>query len=713
MTQQSASRISGTVWIAAIVLSISTLGLAAMNSLRPAEWGAIVFTIAMSLAYATVGRLIAARHPGNLIGWLFCYVGISFAMFAFRENYVIRSYAGGEPALPATTLIAWLGSWMPLLAILMLPLLFLLYPSGSVPSRRWKPVLWTTISSAAAVALTNLLSPGPLGGFFDTNIKIENPTGLGAINSLFDSGGFLVFLAIVLVLAGSAIGCVAALVSRFRRARGEERQQLRWLVYVGVALAVIIVLFVALSFGGDRSESQFVQIAGEILFPAFFIVLGLGVPIACGVAILKYRLYDLDVVVKKTVVFAIVAALITVMYLAIVIGIPTMVVGAGGQGSGFNFVSLIATVVIALTFQPIRTRARRLADRLVYGSRATPYEALAEFSDQMSEEYATEAVAPRMAELLATAVGASSAQVWLRLGNRFHAQAAWPADAAATTEDIIMRSDGLPDLPAGTAFEVRDRGDLLGALTVEMPANDPMNPQREKLGHDLASQAGLVLRNVRLIEELRASRQRLVAAQDEERRKIERNLHDGAQQQLIALAIKVNLAQSLAPKDGAKAATMMGDVKAGLQDAVDTLRDLARGIYPPLLADQGLAVALDAQAKKSAVPTTVRAGVLGRYPQEIEAAVYFCTLEALQNIAKYASATAAEVRLSSTDGALTFEVADDGVGFDSHSTTHGTGLQGMADRLDAIGGRLEVQSSPGAGTTITGRILIHLVGSPL
>jgi signal transduction histidine kinase len=311
-----------------------------------------------------------------------------------------------------------------------------------------------------------------------------------------------------------------------------------------------------------------------------------------------------------------------------------------------------------------------------------------------------------MAELLANAIGASEARVWLRLGNRFHAQAGWPTGSLATVGDVAMQGAGLPQLPTETAFEVLDRGELLGALTVEMPSNDPMSPVREKLGHDLASQAGLVLRNVRLIEELRASRQRLVAAQDEERRKIERNLHDGAQQQLISLAIKVNLAQSLAEKDGAKTAAMLVDVKTELQDSVETLRDLARGIYPPLLADQGLAIALDAQAKKAALPTTVGATGLGRYTQEIEAAVYFCTLEALQNVAKYANATHAQVHLTANDGHLEFEITDDGAGFDTSSTNYGTGMQGMADRLDAIGGTLTVSSELGRGTTVTGRIAV-------
>ena len=215
-----------------------------------------------------------------------------------------------------------------------------------------------------------------------------------------------------------------------------------------------------------------------------------------------------------------------------------------------------------------------------------------------------------------------------------------------------------------------------------------------------------MLRNVALIEDLRASRQRLVAAQDEERRKIERNLHDGAQQQLIALGIKVNLAKGLASKDADKATKILEGVQSDLQDSIDTLRDLARGIYPPLLADRGLAAALEAQARKVAVPTSVQGADIGRHTQEIEAAAYFCCLEALQNIAKYAHATQATISLDAAEQTLTFIVADDGDGFDTTSTNYGTGVQGMADRLDAIGGSLKVESTPGAGTTVTGTIPI-------
>ncbi|MFL5738561.1 MAG: sensor histidine kinase, partial [Actinomycetota bacterium] len=248
------------------------------------------------------------------------------------------------------------------------------------------------------------------------------------------------------------------------------------------------------------------------------------------------------------------------------------------------------------------------------------------------------------------------------------------------------------------------QGELLGALSVEMPASDPMNPAKGRLIEDLAAQAGLVLRNVRLIEELRASRQRLVAAQDEERRKLERNLHDGAQQQLVALAVKLRLAEQLAERDAEKTKETLAALQQDTQDALENLRDLARGIYPPLLADKGLGAALEGQARKASIPVEVSTDDAGRYRQDTGAAVYFCCLEALQNVQKYANASNAAVALSQADGKLMFEVTDDGAGLDPASTGYGTGLQGMADRLDAIGGRLEVRSRRGEGTTIVGSV---------
>src|SRR5204863_3077025 len=190
-------------------------------------------------------------------------------------------------------------------------------------------------------------------------------------------------------------------------------------------------------------------------------------------------------------------------------------------------------------------------------------------------------------------------------------------------------------------------------ITVTKPPSEPLTSDERKLLADLAAQAGLVLRNARLneelrlrLEELRASRQRIVAAQDTERRRIERNIHDGAQQQLVALAVKARLARQLSERDASKADQLLEQMESELSHALEDLRDLARGIYPPLLADKGLIAALESQAARSSVPAEVQGDGVGRYPAEIEAAVYFCVLEALQNIAKYARASGARVCVS-------------------------------------------------------------------
>jgi signal transduction histidine kinase len=407
--------------------------------------------------------------------------------------------------------------------------------------------------------------------------------------------------------------------------------------------------------------------------------------VAIGVAILKFRLYDIDVVIKKTVVYAILAAFITVVYVAVVVGIGTLV-----GTSGNVVLSAVAAAVVALAFQPARRRAQRVADRLVYGERATPYEVLSGFSERLAETYSVEDVLPRMARVLADGVGATVTIV-LGGGSSPTTVAAWPLDVASPGAER-------------RAFAVRHQGQHLGSIEVATPTNEPLDPAREKLVADVAAQAGLVLRNAALIEDLRASRQRLVSAQDQERRRIERNIHDGAQQQLVALAVKLKLADTLVGTDEERAHAMLADLQTETTRALEDLRDLARGIYPPLLADKGLGPALESQARKSAMPVSVQTDGIGRYPQEAEAAVYFSCLEALQNVAKYAEASTATARLAETDGLLTFEVHDDGRGFDPAAVSRGSGLQGIADRLAALGGVIDIRSTPGSGTILAGRL---------
>jgi signal transduction histidine kinase len=268
------------------------------------------------------------------------------------------------------------------------------------------------------------------------------------------------------------------------------------------------------------------------------------------------------------------------------------------------------------------------------------------------------------------------------------------------------------------AVPVLLQGSLLGAVTVTKAQGDPLRHTEEVLLDDLAGQAGLVLANARLTAELQArlneltersaelqrSRQRIVTAQDEERRRLERNIHDGAQQHLVALAVKLRLVRSLISRDPVKAGAMLSELRGEVDDALETLSNLALGIYPPLLEEQGLATALAAQYQRMDLTVQLHANGVSRYPIELEAAVYFCALEALQNIAKYANASIVDITLGERDGDLTFEVTDDGKGFDAATAPRGSGLNNMQDRLSVLGGGVTVTSSEGRGTSVRGRV---------
>ena len=362
---------------------------------------------------------------------------------------------------------------------------------------------------------------------------------------------------------------------------------------------------------------------------------------AIGIAVLKYRLYEIDVVISKAVLYGSLAVFITAVYVGLVAGVGTLV---GNRRNAL--LSALAAAVVAVAFQPVRQWARRLANRVVYGRRASPYQVLSEFAQRIGGAYSSEDVLPQMAHIVAAGTGAERVVVWLRVDDEFRPGACSderPHPAGLAVDGLpadVLPFDGqaMPPVPdADLSVPVVHQGDLLGAISVRMPKAEPLGPAGEQLVADVASQAGLVLSNAGLIEDLRASRQRLVTAQDDARRRLERNIHDGAQQDLVALAIKLRIAAMTLDDDPAQ--QILGELQADAAGALENLRDLARGIYPPLLADLGLAAALSAQASKSPVPVTVEADGIGRFPQDTEAAVYFCCLEALQNIAKYAHAT--------------------------------------------------------------------------
>ncbi len=452
-------------------------------SLPPDTFGFRGFNTILALQFAATGSILARKRPGNPIGWLFLLGALFAGLNELSDGYAIWSVAGRGSTTTLARLAAMGEEWLWIVAFTMLSIVLAVFPDGRPLSRRWKRVLAVALTGTAVSVIAYVLTDSP-----SVFKQVDNPLAVPGMAAVANTAIAFFFL---LLIAG-----FANLVIRFRRTSGDEHEQLKWLA---ASTAFLVLAFGAyllgfLVSGPDAADTAAVNVAEGVL------IVGLcTVPLSIAIAILKYRLYDIDVVIKKTVIFAMVAGAATVLYLLVAVLIPTAIIGLG---SGVQTWAVLIGVAIGLSILPIRDRARRFADRLVYGKRATPYEVLEEFSGRMSGAYATDDVLPRMARILGEAVGAEHARVWLRIGDELRPAGRWPTDAAAPAPVRIV-GDGVPTLGGDIAAPVLHQGELLGALEVAMPANDPMNPERERLIHGLAAQAGLVLRNARLIEELR------------------------------------------------------------------------------------------------------------------------------------------------------------------------------------------------------------------
>ena len=621
-------------------------------------------------------------------------IAVGNAINVLADFIAMRGLLSGASAASWVEWPAWIFSQTGGVGAFLLAILVFFFPDGKLPGPGWRWVAWATAVVSVVLVVTALVSTASTQ-LSPRMPNVPNPIAVPALDGL--TSGPIISIG-PFVLLGMVL---CAVVVRFRRARDAERAQLRWFAYIAAASLVVVVAgyFVGLVNG---------PLGGDLSGAGFAFGLAIAVPVTIGLAVMKYGLYDIDVFISRALVYGSLAAFITAVYVGIAVGIGTLV-GSGGKPN--LALSILATAIVAIGFQPVRERVQKVANRLVYGKRATPYEVLSQFSERVADTYAADEVLPRMARVLQEGTGAASATVWLRGTAELRAAATFPH--TMTTHAVVAMIDGnLPSLGDATrAMEVRHQGELLGALSVTKRRGEALTPIEQKLVDDLAHQAGLVLKNVGLsadllarLDELRASRQRLVQAQDLERRRLERNLHDGAQQHLVALKVKLGLAEMFLGRDPVRVAATLEQLKGDADEALETLRDLARGIYPPLLADKGLVVALQAQARKATVPVNVEAEGVERYHQDLEATVYFCVLEALQNVQKYASATTVMVSLWDGAGALHFEVADDGTGFDTATVKKGAGLINMSDRVDALGGSVEVTSRAGGGTRIRGSV---------
>ena len=404
-------------------------------------------------------------------------------------------------------------------------------------------------------------------------------------------------------------------------------------------------------------------------------------------------------------------------------------------------VSMIAAGVAALLYQPARKRLEQAASHLLPSEREAPGEVLRALGSGLSRAVPLDELIVELAESLRTALVLDATEVWTGSGGLLERvtsdpERGWASLTLAPAEESVVASAGVSGpawLEVWLPALLEDRGggplrvapmanarEVLGLVVAERrPDGEPFGALDERVLAEFARQVGLALHNVRLdsqlqasldevtrqTEQVTASRARVVSAADAERRRIERDLHDGAQQQLVALCANLRLARELAGSDPAQATALLEELGNDIEAALEELRELAHGIYPPLLADRGLPEALSAVGRRAPVHTRLEAEGIGRYPPQVESTVYFCCLEALQNVGKHAGeAGSATVRVWEKEGGLLFEISDDGAGFDPAAVARGAGLTNMTDRLGAIGGTLRIESGPGQGTRIAGAI---------
>jgi len=666
---------------------------------RTAPFGITLLLVAAFVSYCGIGIVVVRRARGHRIGWLLLGVGLLFLTGGACENAAKALVGHGDGWI--TAWLSWVDSWAWTAALGLIATVILVFPSGRLPSRRWRPVGAAIALGTLAQVLELALRPGPLDG----GAHPANPIGFSATAGLLSAAVAVTGP----VIAVAILSSVAALVIRWRGATDVERQQLRWLM-VAVAMALVSVLLIPL---GAAVHLPLASIT--------FVFVVVVVPASIGVAVLRYRLYDLDLVVSRVAVYGLLIASVSVLYVGLVAGAGLVFPGRVHSNLG---ATALASAAVALAVIPLRDLLRGLVARLVLGHRATPYQVLSNLADHLRSGWTLDAVAPQMAALLADATGAALAVVYVRLTDGFSPAGIARTDATGEGPPSVEVDDAgdIVVSPAGSlslVVSVRQGAEVLGAVGLRKDPRSPVTPADRRLVDQLASHAALLFENLRLTaslehrveeiadqaRELADSRRRLVTAQDDERRRIERDIHDGAQQDLVAMMAKVRLAQNRLRRRGLVEEADLAELQDDLRRALGELRELAHGIFPPLLADRGLVAAVEARSARYPLPITVDAdeGARdGRLALPVAGALYFVTSEALANVLKHAEASAVSVCLTTCREEIRVEVADDGKGLGG--SNWGTGLTGMSDRLAALGGRLTVSPGATGGTLVAASV---------
>lgn len=620
--------------------------------------------IAAGFSTTGVGFLLAIRQERNPIGWILLASGLYLALVGTTTAYANYGVLANPDSLPGT-------EWAVVFEDRTWPMLFVgitavayVFPTGALPAGRWRPIAWVAAVSFAALIL---VTPFTTEAFADPFAAVNNP-----LPSL-DPGMYA--LLINLGMAGALAGMVGAALSvrsRLKAATGTERLQLRWLAYsASVIPAAMVVCLTEIAISGDDGPATFLALVAAIT----------AIPVSIAIAVSRYRLYDIDRLANRTLVYACLTAI-----LAIAFGGVTLLVGTWA-GSGSTLPTAAATLAVALAFGPLRSKVQKAVDRRFNRAR---YKGLRRVESFLEDLRAGRAAPEDTGRMLGEALDDPTLELFLWLGD----------------EDRYVDAEGneLPQPAADRRAEVPiQRGDLNLAMVV----HDPVLRERPDLLTSVISAASLAIEIARLrvevslrLAEARESRSRLVSAGMEERRRLERDLHDGAQQRLVSLGLNLRHLQSALPasEEGTRDSIDRSVLEVG--EVIEELRELARGVRPPAL-DEGLEPALRELVARSPLEVELLS-TSERFDEGIETAAYFVVSESLTNCVKHSGVTSARVEAVRQNGSLVLSVSDDGVG--GARPAPGSGLAGLKDRIAAMGGRLDVSSPGGAGTTVSAEL---------
>ena len=633
----------------------------------------------LSIIYAGLGAAVATRRPRNPIGFIFLIGSSSYVLASLATS--AQQYALIVPP-PAALVLAewgqWLNNWVWLPAqFLPLTFVFLLFPDGRLPSPRWRLVGWASGLGLVSLMLVLAAHPSPQS---DWGVPY-NPFGIVGMERFLD--GLLTFSSIL--LAVGVLGSMAAVVVRFRRSRGQERAQIKWLAYAVVVVLVGGAFFLWASLFWNLAD----PLAAEVsIIVTDLVTLGIGA--AAAVAIVRHRLYDIDVIINRTLVYTVMTGVVFLIY--------ALVVGAAGvffQSQGSWLLTLLATGLVAVLFQPIRSRLQRGVNRLLYGQRDEPIEVLAQLGQRLEHTIAPETLYPTIVQTVAHALRLPYVALQVRGGESHR----------------LVATYGQP-MADPVTLPLTHQGEIVGRLLVARRSGDEeLAAADQQLLENIARQAGAAVYNTRLTSDLQRSRQQLVTSREEERRRLRRDLHDGLGPSLASLLMEARVLQRLIRDDPVAAEKLADEMQGDIRTTIEDIRRVVHELRPPALDDLGLVSAIhvlagkigrpDGVAPDSPVALQVQVDApdeLPGLPAAVEVAAYRIIQEALTNVIHHAQASCATVRFW-LDGDLHIEVADNGRGMDN-GRVGGLGLHSMRERAGELGGRCAVTRRVEGGTLV-------------